>query len=402
MKYAFNGIAGCVFQSLSLPGMPVGLYHAKQADMPSGPWISICETHGTRASYEKISDALEHIFLVDWCEKCKELLHYIPLSEQEMAVSVEHYRWMIEPNALALRRGHERGPVVITPAKDHNPLIFQSGGSFVNQFTATLAPYQGCEKACTFCYVPHILKGLPEKLGGWGNYVRPRFRASEFLEKQAPQLIGARLFFAATTDPYQRVEKKYRLTRSLLESLIEIPFDFLLISTRGALVMRDLDIFTDPRMRNRIEIGISITSDLEHVHAACEDDTASYKGRFAIARKLREARLPVRIHAAPLGVHSADFLNTAADSANWIWFDGAGHGARSEEPQRSLLYSYKDARTIAENAKVTLGKERVGYGSAYFGYRWNPTLQSIEAAPTQAGSEKQVLLSVGGGNHANS
>jgi hypothetical protein len=402
MKYAFNGVAGCVFQSLSLPGMPVGLYHAKQADMPDGPWISICETHGTRTSYEKMADALEHVFLVNWCQECKALLHFIPLSEQERAAGVDHYRWMAESNVLALRRGHGRGPVLITPAKDHNPVIFQTGDSFVNQFTATLAPYQGCEKGCTFCYVPHILKGLPAKLGGWGNYVRPRFRASEFLEKQAPQLTGARIFFAATTDPYQRIEQKYRLTRSLLESLIEIPFEFLLISTRGALVMRDLDIFTDPRMKHRIEIGISITSDLDHVHAACEGDTASYKGRFAIARKLRDAGVPVRIHAAPLGVHSTNFLTTAADSANWLWVDGAGHGARSEEPEQSLLYSYKDARAIAENAKAMLGKDRVGYGSADFGYRWNPARQGIEAPPARTEKRNQVLVSVGGESHANS
>ncbi|MDQ6661395.1 MAG: hypothetical protein M3Z24_10565 [Chloroflexota bacterium] len=260
---------------------------------------------------------------------------------------------------------------LIAEAKTHNPLILQKKTSFVKDFDYTLASYSGCTYGCSYCYVPVVQHGLPDRRGGWGNYVDIRSRCIESLLKQREKLTGASIFMSATTDPYQPVEAQYRLTRAVLETLAEIPFGFLLISTRSGLVLRDIDLFTDPRLQGRVEIGISIPSDMPEIHAALEPKTALFIGRFTIARRLRDAGIPTRIHAAPLAMHSADFVQCMADSAHWIWFDGAGHGAKTVEPGKSLLYDLAETRRFAREAARGIGKERVGFGRVHYAWRWD-------------------------------
>jgi Radical SAM superfamily len=378
--YSYNGLAGCVVQCMSLPGVPVGLYSAEQAqfDTRGGPWVTVCEAHGTLANHRTLELAQGHLFLVDWCESCQQSLSGQE-SEQTSGARLKA-RWSEDGASILLFRGSSRPPIRVEPARTHDPLILQSASSFVQAFDYTLAPYENCQYACTYCYVPTILHGLPDKLGGWGNYVKPRFRCVESLLKHVGDLSGARLFLSATTDPYQRVEQLYRLTRSLLEQLVDIPFTYLLISTRGGLVLRDLDLFK--RMADRVEIGISISSDLaERVHDTLEPDTPSYAGRFKVARVLHDNGIATRIHAAPLGAHSEAFLERAACCAHWLWVDGAGHGARRQEPARSLLYDYARAQDFAERAKAQLGEGRVGFGSAHFGHRWDGVGGRIVAVP---------------------
>lgn len=390
--YSYNGLAGCVVQCMSLPGVPVGLYHAKQAqlDQGGGPWVTVCETHNTLVNHRTLELAQEHLFLVDWCEACQAAFRVT--EEGRSDEKRLKAQWSEDGRALMFRRPGDRPPLRVEAARSHDPLILQKPGSFVAQFTYTVADYQGCEYGCRFCYVPRILHSLPDKLGGWGNYTQPRFRCVEHLLRQADKLQGARLFFPATTDAYQPVENFYRLTRSLLEQLLDIPFGFLLISTRSGLVLRDLDLFTDHRMCDRIEIGISISSDDERLHRALEPDTPSYAGRFKVAKALSDRGVATRIHAAPLGVHSADFLRKAADCASWVWVDGAGHGARKNEPGSSMLFDYEQARAFAENARGLLGAGRVGYGSAHFGYRWDAGAgRIVEALPAEAMMQRRNL-----------
>lgn len=263
---------------------------------------------------------------------------------------------------------------VITEAKTQQPLILQKETSFVGGFNFTLAPYTGCEYGCEYCYVPHVLKGLPEKRGGWGNYVDLRSQCVALLQRQAAKLEHMSIFLAATTDPYQPQEAQAKLTRGLLEALADIPFDFLLISTRSGLILRDLDILTDSRMRGRVEVGLSIPSDLPEAHTALEPRTAKFAGRFMVLRRLRAAGVPTRVHAAPLGRHTPAFLDLAGDCADWLWIDGAGHGARRKEAGAKWLYTYGEALHVAEQASLLLGAERVGYGRDRFAWRWNGSM----------------------------
>lgn len=275
---------------------------------------------------------------------------------------------------------------VIAEAKTRQPLILQKPTSFVGDFTYTLAPYSGCEYACSYCYVPHVLQGMPQKRGGWGNYVDLRSQSVKLVQRQAAKLEDASIFLSATTDPYQPQEAQAKLTRGLLEALADIPFAFLLISTRSGLILRDLDILTDSRMRDRVEVGLSIPSDIPEAHSDLEPRTATFAGRFNVLRRLHAAGISTRVHAAPLGRHTSAFLDLAGECANWLWVDGAGHGARRSEAGAKWLYTYSEAQQVTEQAVSLLGADRVGYGRDRFAWRWNGT----RIVPPVAQAEKPV------------
>jgi hypothetical protein len=391
--YTCNGLPGCVFQCVSLLGGPVALYQAEQSgrDGSAGRWIAVCEAHGSEAAFTTKAAAEEQVYTASWCARCQE---GIPAPQAVEGTQEGHtaVRWWAAQGVLALRRGKGRPPLLVSAARDHNPLIFQGPASFVSQFSATVAVYSGCEMGCLYCYLPDVQHGLPTRLGGWGNYTHVRLRAVDYLLEQRERLAGAHLFMSATTDPYQRVEQRYRLTRALLEALLDIPFAFLLISTRGGLLRRDLDLYEDERMRGRVEIGISIPSDEEQVHAALEPTTPSFAGRFALAAEVRKRGIPVRIHAAPLAVHSPSFFQKALAAADWAWLDGAGHGARESEPEKSLLYDYAEASRLAQEATGRLGAVgRIGFGRRDFGNRWDPARGLVVKVAPRAGQPAGVI-----------
>ncbi len=267
--------------------------------------------------------------------------------------------------------------IIITEAKTQQPLIQQRANSFVRGFDYTLASYSGCAYGCSYCYVPDVQHGLPMKRGGWGTYVDVRSRSIDLLQRQANRLSGASIFLSATTDPYQPCEAKELLTRRMLEILADTDFAFLLISTRSGLVLRDLDIFTDARMRHRVEIGLSIPSDLTKAHEELEPRTAPFAGRFATVRRLREAGIATRVHAAPLALCTQFFVPKVGDAADWLWVDGAGHGARKTPRGQYWLSSYNVAESFAVEAAQQLGQSRVGFGRDRFAWRWSPVQNQI-------------------------
>src|SRR5664279_3046208 len=89
-------------------------------------------------------------------------------------------------------------------------------------FGFALSPYRGCAHGCRYCYVREYPNALhkPEEWGGW---VAPKLNAPELLWSQRHKLHGARVFMASATDPYQPLERQYRLSRRCLEVLLLCP-----------------------------------------------------------------------------------------------------------------------------------------------------------------------------------
>ena len=199
----------------------------------------------------------------------------------------------------------------------------QSAHSFVREFDYTINPYGGCALACAYCYVPSILHGRAEALGGWGNYVEVRVNAPAVLRRQRHKLIGRSFFCASATDPWQPVERRYEITRRLLAILGEVPFRFGLFSTRSPLVCRDFDLLRI--LADRIEVGISVPTDREDIRRIFEPRNPPVRARLGAAEALRNAGIPVRLHVSPALPASANFPRIAGDVADWVWLDWPAH-----------------------------------------------------------------------------
>lgn len=265
-------------------------------------------------------------------------------------------------------------------------LVRQSRHSFVREIDFTMSPYSGCAFQCgggpqgdrNYCYVPDLLYGRAERLGGWGNYVEVRTRAVEVLAASAARLKGATVFMSATTDPYQPVEAEFRLTRALLEAILSrsIEIRWLLISTRSPLVLRDVDLLQE--FDGRVEVGISVPSDREDVRRAVDPRNPPVRRRMETLRALRSAGIPVRLQVSPVMPATADFPRVASDLADWTWLDWLAHGrAGGRALYESLGWrEWLDPAHVSSHAegwRETLGEGRLGVGRPWFAARWDGT-----------------------------
>jgi DNA repair photolyase len=189
-------------------------------------------------------------------------------------------------------------------------------------FGFALSPYRGCGHGCRYCYVREYPNAL-HKPEDWGGWVAPKLNAPELLWSQRHRLHGQRVFMASATDPYQPLERQYRLSRRCLEVLLLCPTTQVIVHTRSPLVLQDLDLLR--AFGGRISVGLSIPTDDDTVRQIVEPHAPAIPSRWATAERLAAAGIPVTIAVAPLqAVHNAQaFARRAkASGARQAWVGG--------------------------------------------------------------------------------
>ena len=166
----------------------------------------------------------------------------------------------------------------------------------------SMNPYQGCEHGCTYCYARPTHEY-------WGYSAGVDFEQKVLYKLTAPQLL--REFFnrkswhpdyimlSGNTDCYQPAERKFKITRQLLEVMLEYRNPVGLI-TKNALVLRDLDIIKPMADMNLIRVVISLTSVNEGTRRVLEPRTSSVKMRLKAIRELSKAGVPVIAQMGPV------------------------------------------------------------------------------------------------------
>jgi len=187
-------------------------------------------------------------------------------------------------------------------------------------FGFALSPYRGCDHGCRYCYVreyPNALHGP----GDWGGWVAPKVNAPELLWSQRHKLHQARVFMASATDPYQPLERRYRLSRRCLEVLLLCPTTEVIVHTRSPLVLQDLELLRD--FGERLSVGFSIPTDDDTVRQIVEPHAPAIPSRWAAVERLAAAGIRVSIGVAPLmAVHDARVFarraRTSGASNAWV------------------------------------------------------------------------------------
>jgi DNA repair photolyase len=169
-------------------------------------------------------------------------------------------------------------------------------------FTQSVNPYQGCEHGCIYCYArpshayldlspgidfetrlfakPDAAKLLRDELG------RPGYRCD-------PIALGT------NTDPYQPIEREWKVTRSVLEVLAEHDHPFTIV-TKSSLVERDIDIIGPMAARRMARVYLSITTLDAELARKMEPRAAAPQRRLRTVRTLADAGIPVGVMVAPL------------------------------------------------------------------------------------------------------
>ena len=169
-------------------------------------------------------------------------------------------------------------------------------------FTQSINPYKGCEHGCVYCYArpTHAYLDLSPGLDFETKIfykTEPAERLREALDR--PDYQCKPLAMGTNTDPYQPGEKHYQVTRRILEVLLEYRHPVTIVS-KGALILRDLDLLSELAAHNLASVAISITTLDSALKTKLEPRTASPSARLRVVRELAAAEVPVGAMMAPV------------------------------------------------------------------------------------------------------
>lgn len=240
-------------------------------------------------------------------------------------------------------------------------------------FGQSVNPYKGCEHGCVYCYArpTHAFLDLSPGLDFETRIfykTGPAERLREALD--SPGYECRTLAIGTNTDPYQPGEKHYRVTRRVLETLLEYRHPVSIV-TKGALILRDLDILAALAADGLTSVAVSITTLDNDLKTKLEPRTASPGARLRTVRALAQAGVPVGVMAAPV----IPFINDHEIEA--IVAQSAEAGARSAGyVMLRLPYEVKDlfAEWLAEHypqkAERVLNRVRDLRGGKVYDAEW--------------------------------
>ena len=192
-------------------------------------------------------------------------------------------------------------------------------------FSQSINPYKGCEHGCIYCFArpTHAYLDLSPGLDFETKIVH-KPNAADLLRKELakPGYVCSPIALGINTDGYQPFEKQLRITRSLLEILLETRHPVTIV-TKSALVERDLDLLGELAQLGLTQVAVSITTLDDELKRRMEPRTASPRRRLAIIELLAEAGVPAGVMFAPvipaLNDHELEAVLEASADAGARW-----------------------------------------------------------------------------------
>jgi DNA repair photolyase len=169
-------------------------------------------------------------------------------------------------------------------------------------FDRSINAYRGCEHGCIYCFArpTHAYHDLSPGVD---------FESRLFVKPNAAQLLHATLSrpgyecapiaMGTNTDPYQPIEERWRITRSIVELLVETRHPFT-ITTKSDRVLRDLDLLKPAAELGIVSVALSVTSLDPKIARTLEPRAPTPSRRIAAIKALNEAGVPCYAAIAPV------------------------------------------------------------------------------------------------------
>ena len=180
-------------------------------------------------------------------------------------------------------------------------------------------PYTGCEHGCKYCYA-RFMRRYSGHREPWGEFVDVKINGPEMLQKEIKSKKRGRVYLSSVTDPYQPLEKKFKLTRQILKILKKAGWP-VTIQTKSDLVLRDLDILKDYR---GVKVGFTITTTDDQIRKAFEPKSSPVDRRFDALKKLKKVGICTFCMIAPILPKLTDVAaikKRLGNSVDFIWED---------------------------------------------------------------------------------
>jgi len=191
-------------------------------------------------------------------------------------------------------------------------------------FHYAINPYRGCEFGCAYCYARYTHEFMDlEEAQGFERRIFVKAEAREALKRDLRRLDlqGKDIAIGTATDPYQPAERRYGITRSLLELLAERRNLRLSVTTKSDLVARDAELLARVGERNELHVNVTVTTPHYELSRRVEPRAPRPDKRLAAIRTLAEAGVRTGVFVMPLlpritdGLEDLDLLFRLAKDA---------------------------------------------------------------------------------------
>ena len=169
-------------------------------------------------------------------------------------------------------------------------------------FTWTINPYRGCEFACKYCYAryTHEFMELRDPYD-FERRIYAKQHTRELLRRDLKKVRpGEEIAIGTATDPFQPAERRYEITRGILETLAEFDGLEIGIVTKSDLVLRDIDVLKRIAERNSLFVNLTITTTSTELARILEPRAPRPDLRLRAVRELTAAAVPAGVICAPV------------------------------------------------------------------------------------------------------
>jgi len=245
-------------------------------------------------------------------------------------------------------------------------------------------PYIGCMHGCKYCYAK-FMKRFTGHTEPWGSFVDIKINAPDLIPEGTNKYREKSITISSVTDPYQPIERKYKITRKILERLIPLQPNLDLI-TKSDLVVRDIDLFK--QFKNCIVVlSFSITD--EKLRKQVELLSSPAKQKINALKELHKAKIPTALFISPIFPQITDWVKMINKTKSFVdeyWFENLNlypsikgeifNFLRKNKPE--LIEKYKEIYSknsnywnIEENKIIEFCKKNKVIYKIYFHHKRN-------------------------------
>ena len=240
-------------------------------------------------------------------------------------------------------------------------------------FDRSINPYRGCEHGCIYCFArpTHAFLGLSPGLD-FETKLFAKTNAAQTLERELaePGYEVSTIAIGTNTDPYQPIERRYRIMRGILEVLSATNHPVGIV-TKSALVLRDLDILTSMAKRDLVKVAVSVTTLNRRLAHAMEPRASTPDKRIETLQRLLGSGIPASVMVAPVIPGLTDMeMERILERASSVGIKNAGYVLLRLPLEIGDLFTEWLQANCPDRAKRVLSLMRSTRGGKLYDAKW--------------------------------
>jgi DNA repair photolyase len=187
-------------------------------------------------------------------------------------------------------------------------------------------PYRGCEFGCKYCYArySHEFMELRDPLQFERKIFAKHFNAATFREELRRLPLGETIAIGTATDPYQPAERRFRVTRAILEAFASTAGFRIGITTKSDFIVRDLDVLRELTRRHYVSVHMTVTTTDRELARLIEPMAPRPDLRISTVRRLNAGGVRASVFCSPI----MPLINDSDPSIDAVARAARGAGAR--------------------------------------------------------------------------